>query len=71
MPRRIRELKADLVRAGFINRGGRGSHTNWQHPKLPAIRVTISGGDGDDAQHYQERAVREALAALAEHGKER
>ena len=28
------------------------------------VRVTISGGAGDDAKHYQERDVRRALAAV-------
>jgi hypothetical protein len=27
------------------------------------LRVTISGGAGDDAKHYQERDVRRALDA--------
>jgi hypothetical protein len=28
------------------------------------LRVTISGGAGDDAKHYQERDVRRALDAV-------
>ena len=31
---------------------------------LPATKVTLSGHDGDDAHHYQEEQVREALEAL-------
>ena len=60
MPRKIRELKAALRRAGFAVRSGRGSHTVWKHP-LGQQRVTLSGGDGDDAQGYQERQVQAAL----------
>ncbi len=59
MPRKVRELIADLEKAGFVNRGGKGSHRNYTHPK--GLRVTISGGLGDDAKHYQERDVRRAL----------
>ena len=59
MPRKVRQLMADLERAGFVNRGGKGSHRNFTHPK--GLRVTISGGLGDDAKHYQERDVRRAL----------
>lgn len=60
MPRKIRDLIADLQSAGFINRGGKGSHRNFVHPKV--VRpVTISGNLGDDAKHYQERAVRAAI----------
>ncbi len=61
MPRRIRQLIADLEKAGFVNRGGKGSHRNFTHPK--GLRVTLSGNPGDDAKHYQERDVRRALDA--------
>ena len=64
MPRKIRELKRDLRRAGFESCPGKGSHTFWRHPLLPATKVTLSGHDGDDAHHYQEEQVREALEAL-------
>ena len=65
MPRKIRQLKAELRRAGFQDRGGRGSHTNWVHPWLPGVRITIAGQDGDDARAYNEDEVSDALAALA------
>jgi predicted RNA binding protein YcfA (HicA-like mRNA interferase family) len=32
MPRKIRKLIKDLEMAGFINRGGKGSHRNFIHP---------------------------------------
>jgi len=64
MPRKVRELIADLEAAGFTNRGGKGGHRNFAHPK--GVRVTLSGGPGDDAKHYQERDVRRALAAVNE-----
>jgi predicted RNA binding protein YcfA (HicA-like mRNA interferase family) len=32
MLRKIRELIADLERAGFLNRGGKGSHRNYKYP---------------------------------------
>lgn len=60
MPRKIRDLIADLKSAGFVDRGGKGSHRNFVHPKV--VRpITISGNLGDDAKHYQERAVRTAI----------
>jgi len=49
MPRKLRQLMADLEKAGFVNRGGKGSHRNFTHPK--ELRVTVSGGAGDDAKH--------------------
>jgi len=63
MPPKIRELIAELERAGFIDRGGKGDHRNFVHPRV-ARPVTISGNPGDDAKHYQVRAVRLALEEL-------
>ncbi|WP_146578910.1 type II toxin-antitoxin system HicA family toxin [Neorhodopirellula pilleata] len=60
MPRKIRELVADLEAAGFEDRGGKGSHRNFVHPKV-AKPLTISGKAGDDAKKYQERAVIKAI----------
>jgi predicted RNA binding protein YcfA (HicA-like mRNA interferase family) len=59
MPRKIRQLIADLERAGFANRGGKGSHRNFEHPKGP--RATLSGHPGDDARPYQEKLVRQRI----------
>ena len=59
MPRKVRELIRELERAGFVNRGGKGSHRNYLHPH--GIRITISGHAGDDAKRYQERDVETAL----------
>lgn len=60
MPRKIRQLIADLERAGFQNRGGKGSHRNFVHPK-GSKPIVVSGHLGSDAQHYQEKAVRMAI----------
>ena len=59
MPRKIRELVRDLERAGFANRGGKGSHRNYEHPD--GVRVTLSGQLGDDAKPYQELEVTRAI----------
>ena len=63
MPPKIRELVAELERAGFVNRGGRGDHRNFVHPDV-VKPITISGRPGDDARQYQIRAVRRALGEL-------
>ena len=55
MPRKIRQLIKDLEKAGFINRGGKGSHRNFIHPK--GIAITVSGKLGNDAKKYQEKEV--------------
>ena len=63
MQRKVRELKADLRRAGYrlLRARGKGSHSRYAHPLVPDWPVTISGGDGDDARPYQEDQVSEAL----------
>jgi predicted RNA binding protein YcfA (HicA-like mRNA interferase family) len=60
VPPKIRELISDLEKAGFVDRGGKGSHRNFVHPKI-ARPVTISGNPGDDAKRYQIRAVQLAV----------
>ncbi len=63
MPPKIRELISELQKAGFVDRGGKGSHRNFVHPNATKP-VTISGKPGDDAKHYQIRAVRVAVEEL-------
>jgi predicted RNA binding protein YcfA (HicA-like mRNA interferase family) len=60
MPPKIKQLIKELENAGFVNRGGKGSHRNFVHPKV-AKPVTISGKVGDDALRYQERDVKKAI----------
>lgn len=60
MPKKIRELKAMLHQAGFVERKGKGSHTNWTHPDY-AGKVTIAGKDGADAKRYLEKEVERAI----------
>jgi predicted RNA binding protein YcfA (HicA-like mRNA interferase family) len=64
MPRKIRQLKSDLTKAGFVEQPdrGKGSHSYWVHPTRKGVSVTVAGHDGDDAKGYQEKQVREAIA---------
>lgn len=62
MPPNIKQLIKELERAGFVNRGGKGSHRNFVHPKVEKP-VTISGKLGNDALSYQ---VREVIKAIEE-----
>ncbi len=59
MPKKVKELMRALERAGFVNRGGKGSHRNYLHPR--GVRLTVSGREGEDARRYQERAVERAI----------
>jgi predicted RNA binding protein YcfA (HicA-like mRNA interferase family) len=62
VPRKVRELVRDLLDAGFyeIPGGGKGSHRKFSHARYPGA-VTLSGASGDDAKHYQEKQVRQAI----------
>ncbi len=70
MPRKIRQLKSDLRKAGFVEQTerGKGSHAVWEHPMDPSAFVTLSGKDGADAQAYQEKHVRVAIAQVQRAG---
>ena len=66
MPKKIRELKAMVVKAGYILQPvrGKGSHTYWKHPLLPEEPLTIPGKDGDDAPLYLEKGIQQTLKKL-------
>ena len=63
MPKKIRELKSLLRKAGFRWRPGKGSHTIWEHP-LADKSITLSGKDGRDARRYQETQVEEQITIV-------
>ncbi len=62
MPRKVRELIRDLLRAGFsqVSGGGKGSHRKFYHPRCSGA-VTVSGKEGADVKHYQEKQIRQAI----------
>jgi predicted RNA binding protein YcfA (HicA-like mRNA interferase family) len=71
MPRKIRELKAQIMREGFVYlpRRGKGSHERWQHPLLRKT-LTIPGKDGDDVPLYLEKQLAKLLAEIEARRKE-
>ena len=61
MPQKIRELIAELERAGWhVESGGKGSHRKFAHPRARR-KVILSGASGADAHHYQEKLVKAAI----------
>lgn len=65
MPKKVRELKNTLRKAGFTESSGKGSHTKWSHPLL-SEKIVLSGKDGSDAKPYQEKDVDKAIKRLKE-----
>jgi predicted RNA binding protein YcfA (HicA-like mRNA interferase family) len=65
MPKKIRELKQLLRKAGFQEIPGKGSHSNWLHPRYMG-KITISGKDGSDAKPYQEQDVLRGIKEVEE-----
>jgi predicted RNA binding protein YcfA (HicA-like mRNA interferase family) len=61
MPVKIRKLKSDLRKAGFLERSAKGSHTRWYYQDDQSIAVTLSGNDGKGAQRYQIEQVYDAI----------
>ncbi|MDE0031724.1 MAG: type II toxin-antitoxin system HicA family toxin [Deltaproteobacteria bacterium] len=60
MPPKVRDLIVMLRKAGFVDRGGKGSHRNYVHPNV-SRPITVSGRLNDDAKQYQVRAVQRAV----------
>lgn len=63
MPRKIRDYKTELIRLGFMQRGGKGSHQNWKHPQLQLL-ITIAFKDGEDTPLYLEKLLKKAIQEL-------
>ena len=51
MPPKVKQLMKQLENAGFVNRGGKGSHRNYEYEN--GQKITISGKTGSDAKIYQ------------------
>ena len=65
MPRKVRELIKELQGVGFecLGSAGKGSHRKFGHPKYPGA-VTLSGKDGADSKHYQEKQIKKAIETV-------
>ena len=66
MSRKIRDLIKDLITAGFVDRGGKGSHRNFAHSS--GVVLTLSGKPRDDAKPYQEKLVRMKIKEVKDDG---
>ena len=59
MPRKIRDLVRDLRSADWYEIAA-SKHRKFAHPKVPR-KVILRGKDGDDADHYLEKQVKDAI----------
>ncbi|MCJ7679639.1 MAG: type II toxin-antitoxin system HicA family toxin [Candidatus Aminicenantes bacterium] len=64
---KIHDLINRLKRAGFIDRGGKGSHRNFIHRS--GVILTLSGKPGDDAKPYQMKLVKEKIEESSDESK--
>lgn len=63
MPRKLAQLLTNLAKAGFVSRGGKGSHRNYQHPSGYRLLVSVHKGE---AKPYQQRDIEEAIRAVTQ-----
>jgi len=66
VPKKLARLLADLAKAGFVNRGGKGSYRNYEHPSGYRLVVSVHKGE---AKPYQQRDIEAAIAAVKHSGK--
>lgn len=64
MPKKIRDLIRALKKAGFEDRGGKGSHRNFSHAR--GAKITLSGNPSHDTKRYQERDVEKVVREVTE-----
>lgn len=65
MPKKIRELRRALLKAGFQESSGKGSHRIFRKGN---ITWPLSGNLGDDAEKYQEKAVAKLIEQAKKEG---
>jgi predicted RNA binding protein YcfA (HicA-like mRNA interferase family) len=58
MPKKLAQLLTDLAKAGYVNRGGKGSHRNYEHACGHRLVVSVHKGE---AKPYQQRDIEEAI----------
>jgi hypothetical protein len=66
MPRKLRQLRAELRRAGAGIVHQAGSHEKWGHALVPDFTIELAGHDGADAHAYQEKLARTLLRQITE-----
>ena len=65
MPKKLAQLLMDLARAGFVSRGGKGSHRNYEDPSGNRLVISVHKGE---AKPYQQRDIEEAIRTVTKEG---
>jgi predicted RNA binding protein YcfA (HicA-like mRNA interferase family) len=65
VPKKLAQLLMDLARAGFVSRGGKGSHRNYEHPSGYRLLISVHKGE---AKPYQQRDIEEAIRTVTKEG---
>lgn len=68
MPRKLAALLMDLAKAGYVSRGGKGSHRNYEHACGHRLLVSVHKGE---AKPYQQRDIEEAIRIAEEWSKKK
>ena len=63
MPKKLAQLLTDLAKSGFVSRGGKGSHRNYEHPCGHRLTVSVHKGE---AKPYQQRDIEQAIRLAEE-----
>ena len=61
MPKKLAQPRIDLAKAIFVNRGGKGSHPNYEHPSGYRLLVSVHKGE---AKPYQQRDIETAINSV-------
>ena len=61
MPKKLAQPRIDLAKAIFVNRGGKGSHRNYEHPSGYRLLVSVHKGE---AKPYQQRDIETAINSV-------
>jgi multidrug efflux pump subunit AcrA (membrane-fusion protein) len=64
MPKKIRELKSLLLKAGLLTVLERVVILSGAIPLLPGEPITVAGQDGDDAKLYLEKEINQKIKKL-------
>jgi predicted RNA binding protein YcfA (HicA-like mRNA interferase family) len=64
MPRKIRQLRAELFASGAYVASKKGSHEKWKHQQISGSLTLAYHKEGQDVGQYQERDVKQFIRRI-------